>query len=153
MRFMIYYKGWGNYAQEEIMTLEKTTPTVKLNKIGDTRGMHPNSLVNLEKRVSWQPGESGNPTGYSITQRFRQMMLEKCPFDSKQRTWLESLSEAGLRQALTQPIALREILDRLEGKVTQPITGEDGGPILVDLLGRLRGRTPGLVASGEKEDV
>ena len=52
----------------------------QLNKHGNKRGMHPNSLKNLEKRVSWKPGQSGNPGGHSITQRQQQMMGETCPF-------------------------------------------------------------------------
>jgi hypothetical protein len=37
--------------------------TEQLNKRGDRRGLHPNSLKNLKPRV---PGESGNPKGRPI---------------------------------------------------------------------------------------
>lgn len=111
----------------------------QLNKHGNKRGMHPNSLKNLEKRVSWKPGHSGNPGGHSITQRQQQMMSEACPFDAQGRTWLESLAEGGMRQALTTPVALSNLQDRHEGKVTLPVSGEGGGPVLVKLLSRLRG--------------
>ena len=103
--------------------------TKQLNKKGDTRGLHPNSLKNLEKRESWVKGESGNPQGQSITSKQKQMMPEVCPFDAKGRIWLDALAEGGMRMALTQSTALTSLQDRHEGKVTLPIGGEDGKPI------------------------
>ena len=88
------------------------------------RGMHPNSLKNLEKRKSWKPGQQGRHKGMTITQRQQQMMSEACPFDGKGRTWGEALAEGGLRQALNTPVALSNLQDRHEGKVTQPVSGE-----------------------------
>lgn len=92
------------------------------------RQMHPNSLKNLENRKSWKPGQQGRHEGMTITQRQRQLMVEPCPFDGQARTWLESLAEGGMRQALTIPVALSNLQDRHEGKVTQPIkpVGENG---------------------------
>ena len=88
-----------------------------------TREMNPNSLNNLKPDARWQKGQSGNPKGQSITSRQNTKMSEVCPFDGQGRTWLEALAEAGLRQALTTPVALSNLQDRQEGKVTQPVEG------------------------------
>ena len=89
------------------------------------RKMHPNSLNNLKngKATQWKPGQAGNPKGSSITFRQKMMMLEPCPFDGRGRPWLEVLAEGGMRQALTTPVALSNLQDRHEGKVTQPVEG------------------------------
>ncbi len=118
------------------MTGETNSPKLakQLNKHGNKRGMHPNSLKNLEKRVSWKPGQSGNPGGHYITQRQQKMMSEACPFDGRGRTWLEALAEGGMRQALTIPVALSNLQDRHEGKVTLPIGGEGGEPIIHKII-------------------
>ena len=117
------------------------------------RKMHPNSLKNLRTHP-WKPGQSGNPEGSSITFRQKMMMLETCPFDGQDRTWLEALAEGGMRQALTTPVALSNLQDRHEGKVTIPIGGEDGGAIKVDIdaKGKLLGLFNRLAArAGETE--
>jgi len=116
--------------------------TEQLNKNGDRRGMSPNSRKNLEKRKSWKKGESGNPQGQSITARQKELMSEACPFDGQARPWLEALAEGGMRQALTTPVALSNLQDRHEGKVTIPIGGDKEKPVQVEymaLLRRLRG--------------
>lgn len=117
------------------MPMAKSSEQTKTSK----RKMHPNSLKNLQNGVTWKPGESGNPQGQSLVVRFREQLKEVCPFDSKGRRWFETLSEAAMRQALIQPVAMRELLDRLEGKVTQPISGDKDNSVLVGLLAKLRG--------------
>lgn len=88
---------------------------------------------------AWKKGVSGNPNGrpkkeVCITTRQKEMMLEICPFDSQGRTWIEALSEGGLRQSLVTPAAMSNLQDRHEGKVTQPIGGEDGQPIKHEVI-------------------
>ena len=102
------------------------------------RKMHPNSLKNLRTHP-WKPGQSGNPEESSITFRQKMMMLEACPFDAQGRPWLEALAEGGMRQALTTPVALSNLQDRHEGKVTQPISGDNENPIYLTILSQLRG--------------
>jgi len=111
-------------------------PENKLNKNGDRRGLHPNSRKNLKP--------NGNPGGrpkkdICITSRQKEMLSEKCPFDSQGRTWRDSLAEAGMRMALLKPEAMRDFMDRHWGKVSQPISGDEENPIFVQLLSRLRG--------------
>ena len=100
-------------------------PENKLNRNGDRRGVHPNSLANLKPNGNLH----GRPKReLSITNIQREMLNEVCPFDPKGRTWLIALAEAGMRLALVKPDAMRELRDRLEGKVMQPIGGADGKP-------------------------
>ena len=98
-----------------------------------TRKMHPNSLNNLKngEATQWQLGQTGNPGGSSITFKQKMMMPETCPFDGQARTWLESLAEGGMRQALTIPVALSNLQDRHEGKVTIPIGGDKENPVYI----------------------
>ena len=98
------------------------------------REMHPNSLKNLRPNPEWKPGHQGRHKGMTITQRQRQLMSETCPFDAQGRVWLEAEAEAGLRQALTIPTALSNLQDRHEGKITQPIGGEGGGPVIFKVI-------------------
>lgn len=104
------------------------------------RQMHQNSFRNLEKgeKTRWKPGEQGRHPGMTITQRQRQMMTEVCPFDAQGRTWLEAEAEGGMRQALTTPVALSNLQDRHEGKVTQPIGGDKENPLIVEIDGRTK---------------
>lgn len=137
----MYIGGLSLYRGEKIVS-NNSTQQLKMNGRGkdkNGRKMHPNSLKNLEKRKSWKPGERGRHKGMTITQRQQQMMAESCPFDGQARTWLEALAEGGMRQSLTTPVALSNLQDRHEGKVTLPISGEGGGPVLVELLSKLRG--------------
>jgi len=93
----------------------------KVNCLGDTRGLHPNSQKNL--RPEWKPGQAGNPKGFSLTARMKLLMKEVCPYDAKGRTWEEVIAEAALRQALDKTEALKNLQDRIEGKVALTIGG------------------------------
>lgn len=108
----------------------ETNTTAKHGKLG--RGRHPNSLINL--RPGWQKGKSGNPNGRpknngSITAIQRSMLPQRCPYDTKGRTWAEMLADAALRMALVKPEALRIVMERLEGKVPEKVEGDIGGVV------------------------
>ena len=86
--------------------------------------MNPNSLKNLTPfnsvtgKIAGKLG--GHPTNpLSITHRQKEKYLEVCPFDSQGRTWLEALSEGGMRQALNKPEAMSNLQDRHEGILTR----------------------------------
>ncbi len=101
----------------------------KLNRNGEAQGMHPNSRKNLDR------GRKGNnhaDKDYSITRILKEMADDPAP-----ERWLEVEDQGkGLtyRQAAARRIwidAIRgnakitgELLDRLEGKVTQPVANE-----------------------------
>jgi len=89
------------------------------------RGEHPNSLRNLEKG-KFKKGQITNPRGrppneLSLTNLTREMLDQGCPYDKKGRTWKEYLVDRWLALSAENPSYFRELIERLEGKVTQPI--------------------------------
>ena len=91
----------------------------------------------------WVKGQSGNPKGRprkdcSITSLAKELLDQ--PADERflspsdyGKTWRQAIAKALLVGALNlNPGIMKELLDRLEGKPTQPIGGgEEGLPILV----------------------
>ena len=89
------------------------------------RGEHPNSLKNLEKG-KFKKGQVTNPRGrppneLSLTNLTRETLTEVCPHDPHGRTWKEYLVDKWLTLSAENPSYFRELIERLEGKVTQPI--------------------------------
>ena len=89
------------------------------------RGEHPNSLRNLEEG-KFKKGQITNPRGrppneLSLTNLTREALTQICPYDSKGRTWKEYLVDRWLALSAENPSYFRELIERLEGKVTQPI--------------------------------
>jgi hypothetical protein len=86
------------------------------------------------KGYRWQKGQSGNPNGrpekvISITSALK-AELDKVPpvFEGKPNklTWLELIRDAWLLKcAHGDGLSLRELLERIEGKVTQPISSPE----------------------------
>ena len=85
--------------------------------------MHPNSLKNLRP---FQKGNKANPAGrprkdVSLTSLLKEE-IEKIPEGSTDgKTWREILVLAWLRGAQGNAVLLKELLDRLEGKVAVPV--------------------------------
>ena len=107
-----------------------------MDKLRFKRGMHPNSLANLRP---FQNGNKANPKGrppkdVSLTSLLK-VEIEKVPPGEKQgRTWRQLLVLAWLSGAMKNAVLMKELLDRLEGKVTQPIGGEGGGEIILRVV-------------------
>jgi len=110
----------------------------KLNRSGNKRGLNPNSVKNLH---SGRKGNNYSAKDYSITRIIKGMLDDPVP-----ERWLETEDKANgmtWRQAIAKRIlidavrgntrATCELLDRLEGKVTQPISGEGGGPVRYEI--------------------
>ena len=99
-----------------------------------TRGKNPNSLKNLKPFVKGTSGHPGRtPKDYSLTSLLKEQ-IDTIPLGEKNgRTWRQLLVLAWLTGAMKQPVLMKEILDRLEGKVTQPIAGENGEPIKYEI--------------------
>ena len=112
--------------------IPRMTSTKTKNKLGDTRGLHLNSLANL-RPVPFLPGNNGGP-GRPVSDGARAKLEEICPFDPQGRPWKEALSEALLRQALTKTDGMREALDRIEGPVLNKTAIV--GDILVEVVFR-----------------
>ena len=100
-----------------------------LNRAGNKRGLSPNSRENLD---NGRKGNNHADKDYSITRIVKEMADDPAP-----ERWLEAEDKGqGLtyRQAAAKRIwidVLRgntkltgELLDRLEGKVTQPVASE-----------------------------
>lgn len=87
----------------------------------------------------WEKGQSGNPKGSpkkpaSITMHLRE---ELAKLGKSGKTKAQEIAE-GMVKAAISPVAatgsakvLGEVLDRTEGKVTQPIGGDPDQPIII----------------------
>src|SRR5262249_49647121 len=79
----------------------------------------------------FQKGKSGNPKGRprnasSLTVLLREKITQICEYDKQERTWQEMIVLATLRLAIEgNSSALREVWERLGGKVPQPIPEEE----------------------------
>jgi len=85
----------------------------------------------VEKR--WKKGVSGNPRGRptkqdSLTSLLRDEIERICPADREKRTWKELVVRATLQLAMKgNPAALREVWDRLDGKLKQSLEHRTAG--------------------------
>jgi len=90
-------------------------------------------------RPPWQPGQSGNPSGRPkskpITDAYLRILGEPIPGDKEGRTFADALAQKMIKEALNGKVqAASEITDRVEGKITQSVSGPDGGPIPIATL-------------------
>jgi hypothetical protein len=114
-------------------------PTKKPNTNGKER----------DEKGRFLPGNSGNPNAkgrpsneLSITVKQREMLPLLCPYSKKNETWLEWLADRGMALAGENATYYKELMERLEGKITQPITPE--GPIIFKVIyDRVWDKTPG----------
>jgi hypothetical protein len=88
--------------------------------------------------MKFQPGQSGNPGGRPKTKPFKDaLMMEALAAERGEDCYAKRGSlRWNARQLLEmgEVASIKEIADRLDGKVTQGISGPDGGPIqTVDL--------------------
>ena len=107
------------------------------NRSGNKRGMHPNSLANLKPR--WGKGASGNPEGLSLKRRVSDVLRDPLKSlskeDARKTKAIELLAMAIVQDAIKgSKEDRREIWERLDGKVTQDITGPDDGPIEIRVV-------------------
>ena len=101
------------------------------------------NIAELGKATRWKKGEpSPNPAGspkkpQSITMHLRDELAKVGP---NGKTKAQEIAEGMVEAALT-PVAaagsskvLGEVLDRTEGKVTQPIGGDKDKPLLIHVI-------------------
>ncbi len=93
--------------------------------------------------MTFKPGQSGNPNGRpkgslgkerGLTPLLLQQMETIPDGEKRGRTWRELLVLAWLTGAMKNPFLLSMLLERVEGKVPQGLTGEDGGPIQIKAI-------------------
>lgn len=91
----------------------------KLNQNGNRRGMNLKSQNNIKlvKRIG-RPKKDD-----SLLEYIRKQLLLKCPYDTKDRTWLEALADAELRTALSDTTGRRNLFDRLLGRPVETVVG------------------------------
>ena len=83
--------------------------------------------------MPFQKGQSGNPGGEPKVKPFRDALRMELasandPVDVPKRS-LRSIARALIDRALQEDIsAIKEIGDRIDGKVTQPVGGDDEAP-------------------------
>jgi len=118
------------------------------------RGKHPNTLRNLK---SYPPGVNGNPKpGNSLTAMLKNALQDR----SKEGKLLaikliESTIEGAIKR---EPTPFKELWDRVEGKVPQPVVGDGGGPVIIKIVWdgndeRLRQLPAGQVVEGKAREV
>jgi hypothetical protein len=61
------------------------------------------------------------------------MLSEPCPY-APGKTWAEHIARRGLELACDSATYYKELLDRLEGKVVQPISGEGGKDLTFNIV-------------------
>jgi hypothetical protein len=109
--------------------------STQLNRNGNRRGMSPKSRKNLEK------GRQGNnhaKKDYSITRIVKEMIddpAEERFLDVQDKdkglTWRQAIALRMLRDGVGGKYG--ELLDRIEGKVAQPISGDKDNPLQVEV--------------------
>jgi len=129
-----------------------------LNKHGNRRGMSSGSRANMS-----QPGQTHNPRGGSSLSLVALLKEELARVPSKASGDLienkEGLTNAKLlvQQLMADALdgnttLIKEILDRVDGKVTIPVSGPDGGPIQQEMkiisAGEIRPALEALVGCG-----
>lgn len=118
-------------------TAKKKKPTVKQRK-------NSGNVTNLQK---WKKGHSGNPAGRPkkedcLTSLLREEIDKIDPEDKGKRTWRELIVVATMRLAIKgNAAALKEVWERLDGKVTDKLDINPGGEsnnakLLAEILSR-----------------
>ena len=103
---------------------------MKLKKDGtpDRRGQNPNSLKNLNP---FPPGTNGyNPGTMSLRERIQHRLQLPVGDKPAPLTQADELAQSMIDGAiLREPTPLTQVCDRVDGKVTIPISGADGKPL------------------------
>lgn len=104
-----------------------------------------------DQRGRFLPGNKGNtnakgrpPNKLCITNIQREMLALPCPY-AEGKTWAQWLARRGMELAGENPAYYRELMDRLEGKVTQPVEGQIDSDVLF-IIGK------GYAGDGNKDD-
>jgi Family of unknown function (DUF5681) len=109
----------------------------------------------------WQKGQpspnpGGRPRKAPISNAYARHVEDPLPDDLRSKlrlsqgaTWADAMALGQLRSAVRgNTVAAKEIADRIEGRVTQPISGENGEPVEVKWTVEVIGG--GKEAEGEK---
>lgn len=105
-----------------------------MNNHGNRRGLHPNSLKNLEKRHKFLPGNNANPKGRPKKELSLTNILEAILFDEEVETGKERVLkarhlvqrkvESSFGRDTTAAKDREDIWNRLEGKAAEKLEVE-----------------------------
>jgi hypothetical protein len=102
-------------------------------------------MARTQNLTPWRPGQSGNPGGRPkkkpITELYQDMLNDDSTIKAIRKAILKNI-RGGKSAFVSQ---LREMTERVEGKVTQPVSGPDGGPIEIHHLEKLSDEELGLL--------
>lgn len=94
------------------------------SKGGNTEESTDYDLPEALKRNIWQPGQSGNPSGRPkkkpVTEMYERILNDPKNLAAIQKATVKALLKGNMAMVLQ----LREMTDRVEGKVTQPIEAD-----------------------------
>ena len=92
----------------------------------------------------WQKGQpspnpGGRPKRAPISEAYARQIGKPLPDELRRKlglprdaTWADAMALGQMRSAVKgNTVAAKEIADRIEGRVTQPLAGENGGPVEV----------------------
>ncbi|MDA2928732.1 DUF5681 domain-containing protein [Acidobacteria bacterium AH-259-O06] len=116
----------------------KATKKVK-TKLPEKQGVIREKIGNKRppKQSRWKPGLSGNPKGRPkksecLTSILKEEIAKIDPEDRKKRTWVELVAIATIKLAIKgNATALKEVWERMDGKVKQDLGLEPTAPIQV----------------------
>ena len=86
--------------------------------------------------MPFAPGKSGNPNGARKPRAFaEELRMALKATDAADRDGLRRIAEALIAKAEEGDVsAIREVADRIDGKVAQAVTGADGEPLVVQII-------------------
>jgi len=93
------------------------------------------------KGYRWAKGTSGNPGGRPRGRSFRAALAKVLAEKHNGKSRTELLAEVLFREAIKgKPAAIKELLDRLEGRTTDTPPGADAGarPLVINILPAVR---------------
>lgn len=134
--------AWDTEQDEVSETIAERLVRIR-KAISDPQKQHPKKLATPS---SWQPGQSGNPGGrphkdQCVTSLAKELLNKPAdlPPDAPEAfrgmTWGQLIAYNFVTTtAKIIPPVLKEFLDRTEGKVPQPVTGEGGGPVEIKVV-------------------
>ena len=105
----------------------------------DETGSNPNEVGpgRPPAKGQFRKGQSGNPRGRPKTKTLTELVREVLERDHNGRLTLQVLAEVVVREAAKGKFPfVKEVWDRLEGQppARHHIAGEDGGPIIFEII-------------------